>query len=61
MMDTLLNCGLHPGLADDVGDTPAFRTAYIQFIRRFARTARGVDVGAKYEICLLMNEVAPDG
>jgi len=42
MMDTLLNCGLHPGLAADVGDTPAFWTAYIQFIRTFAKTARGV-------------------
>ncbi|KPJ68830.1 MAG: hypothetical protein AMS14_11975 [Planctomycetes bacterium DG_20] len=46
MMDTLLNCGLHPGLADDVGDTPAFWTAYLQFIRRFARTARAVDADA---------------
>jgi rifampicin phosphotransferase len=37
MMDTLLNCGLHPDLADDVGDTPEFWSAYLDFIRKFAR------------------------
>ena len=46
MMDTLLNCGLHPGLADDLGDDPAFWEAYVQFIRMFARTARGVGEAA---------------
>ena len=39
MMDTLLNCGLHPGLADELGDTPEFWSAYLRFIRDFAQTA----------------------
>jgi len=43
MMDTILNCGLHPGLADDVGDTPAFWHLYVQFIESFASTVDGLD------------------
>lgn len=42
MMDTILNCGLTPGLADDVGDTPAFWQLYIEFIRAFAKTVHGL-------------------
>jgi len=42
MMDTLLNCGLHPALADDVGDTPQFWSLYLEFIRMFARTVHGL-------------------
>jgi pyruvate,water dikinase len=42
MMDTILNCGLHPGLADEVGDTPAFWSAMLQFIESFAGTVGGV-------------------
>ena len=38
MMDTILNCGLHPGLADEMGDTPAFWSVYLQFVVAFART-----------------------
>jgi len=42
MMDTLLNCGLHPGLADELGDPPEFWTVYTQFILMFARTVAGL-------------------
>lgn len=42
MMDTILNCGLHPGLAETVGDTPAFWRLYLQFVLRFAKTVAGV-------------------
>lgn len=43
MMDTLLNCGLHPALADDVGDTPHFWRLYLQFMQSFAKTVAGLD------------------
>ena len=43
MMDTILNCGLHPGLAADVGDNAAFWRLWIQFILSFARTAHNLD------------------
>jgi pyruvate, orthophosphate dikinase len=42
MMDTLLNCGLHVGLADDLGRPPWFWDRYLQFIRMFARTVDGI-------------------
>ena len=45
MMDTILNCGLHPALADDVGDTPAFWQLYVEFIRMFAKTVHGIEAG----------------
>ncbi|MBM4143724.1 MAG: hypothetical protein FJ225_09080 [Lentisphaerae bacterium] len=37
MMDTLLNCGLHPELAGEMGDPPEFWAVYTQFILMFAR------------------------
>jgi rifampicin phosphotransferase len=37
MMDTLLNVGLHPGLAEDVGDTPDFWARCLAFVAMFAR------------------------
>ncbi|MFP3937349.1 MAG: PEP/pyruvate-binding domain-containing protein, partial [Phycisphaerae bacterium] len=43
MMDTLLNCGLTPELAEKVGDTEQFWRLYEQFVRSFATTARGLD------------------
>lgn len=46
MMDTLLNCGLHPGLAADVGDTPAFWSLYAAFIHSVARTVHGLGPAA---------------
>lgn len=39
MMDTLLNCGLTPGLA---GDTPRFWRLYVQFVRTFVQTVAGI-------------------
>jgi rifampicin phosphotransferase len=44
MMDTILNCGIHAGLADEVGDTPRFWALYTQFIAMFARTVTDVEV-----------------
>jgi len=41
MMDTLLNCGLHPGLADEVADPAHFRRLYVQFIEMLARSVAG--------------------
>jgi rifampicin phosphotransferase len=46
MMDTLLNCGLHPGLADDLGNPPEFWPVYTQFILMFARTVAGLPAQA---------------
>ncbi len=43
MMDTILNCGLHPGLAEELGDTPHFWHLYIQFITMFARVVAGIE------------------
>jgi len=45
MMDTLLNCPLHAGLADQVGDTPGLWNLYLQFIRSFAHTVDHLDEG----------------
>jgi len=42
MMDTLLNCGLHPGLASAMGGGDALRRLYAQFIRMFAGTVHGI-------------------
>ncbi|MBI2929382.1 MAG: hypothetical protein HYY24_27265 [Verrucomicrobia bacterium] len=38
MMDTLLNCGLHPGQAAEFGEAPPFWQAYVAFIIHFAAT-----------------------
>ncbi|MFW5870231.1 MAG: PEP/pyruvate-binding domain-containing protein, partial [Candidatus Sumerlaeota bacterium] len=38
MMDTLLNVGLHPALADRVGDTPEFWDLFGQFVVMYAKT-----------------------
>jgi pyruvate,water dikinase len=42
MMDTLLNCGLHPGLAE----LPRFEEVYRQFILMFAKTVAGLTADA---------------
>ena len=42
MMDTLLNCGLWPGLAEQVGGTHYFWLLYVRFIVMFAETVAGV-------------------
>ncbi|MFP4356373.1 MAG: PEP/pyruvate-binding domain-containing protein [Phycisphaerae bacterium] len=36
MMDTLLNCGLHPGLAEQLGDTETFWSLWCQFVLHYA-------------------------
>lgn len=38
MMDTILNCGLHPGLEAEFPDRALFWTVYAQFARQFAVT-----------------------
>lgn len=42
MMDTLLNCGIHPGLADTLGDRPAFWHVFLQFVMSFSKTVYGL-------------------
>jgi len=42
MMDTLLNCGLPPDLA---ATNPARARGFLGFVRRFAETAHGADLG----------------
>ncbi|NQZ70339.1 MAG: pyruvate, phosphate dikinase, partial [Lentisphaeria bacterium] len=49
MMDTLLNCGLHPDLAEELGNPPEFWSVYTQFILMFAHTVEDIpedDFGA---------------
>ncbi len=38
MMDTILNCGLHPGLAEVLPDKENFWVVYAQFVKMFAKT-----------------------
>ncbi len=42
MMDTILNCGIHPGLAAAVGDTPQFWRECVPFIEAFAKSVAGI-------------------
>lgn len=42
MMDTILNCGIHPGLAIVVGDTPQFWRECVPFIEAFAKSVAGI-------------------
>ncbi len=44
MMDTLLNCGLHPQLAEEVGTESRFWQLYRQFIVSYAKIVHGLDV-----------------
>ena len=46
MMDTLLNCGLHPDLAEEVGEGAAFWGLYLEFVRMFAKTVHDIPAGA---------------
>lgn len=46
MMDTILNCGIHPGLADEVGDTSNFWQPFVQFIKMFAHTVGDLESGS---------------
>ncbi len=43
MMDTILNCGLSPQLADVLGDPPWFWQCYLGFCRMFAHTVDGLN------------------
>ena len=42
MMDTILNCGIHPGLEVEVGDTPRFWRECVPFIEAFAKSVAGI-------------------
>lgn len=42
MMDTLLNCGLHPQLADTLPNPADFWSRYLEFIDDFADTVHGI-------------------
>lgn len=42
MMDTILNCGLNPALAADLGDAPQFWNVYRQFIVIFSKTVASI-------------------
>ena len=60
MMDTILNCGLHAGLADAAGDTPEFWNLYLQFIRMFAKVVHGID-GSVFDHARFGHESEPTG
>ncbi|MCK5849339.1 MAG: hypothetical protein KAH23_00385 [Kiritimatiellae bacterium] len=42
MMDTILNCGLHTGLADVLPDKEQFWDVYAQFVMMFSKTVAGI-------------------
>jgi len=42
MMDTILNCGLHPTLAQEAPDPARFWSVYAAFARQFAGTVAGI-------------------
>ncbi|MFB3893181.1 MAG: PEP/pyruvate-binding domain-containing protein [Phycisphaerae bacterium] len=48
MMDTLLNCGLHPALADDLADKDRFWLTYRQFVQQFAQTVADVKLDGQH-------------
>ncbi len=48
MMDTILNCGLHPALADEVPDRELFWHVYAAFVRQLGSTVAGISI-ADYE------------
>lgn len=52
MMDTLLNVGLHPGLAEELGDDEPFWRLWIQFVLQYARTVGDVEP-ARFDDILL--------
>jgi pyruvate,water dikinase len=43
MMDTLLNCGVHPGLQEELGESKELGQVLGQFIVAFAVTVKGLD------------------
>lgn len=50
MMDTILNCGLHPALAAEVPSAARFWLVYAQFARQFATTVAHLPAAAFEEI-----------
>ncbi len=44
MMDTILNCGIHAGLAPVSGETREFYGALGHFVRSYAATVKGMDL-----------------
>lgn len=46
MLDTLLNVGLHPGLAAEIGNAAHFWDLYVQFILGFTKTVHGIEAAA---------------
>jgi len=42
MMDTILNCGIHPKLAEKIGDMPEFWHVYIQFVEMFSKVVADI-------------------
>lgn len=42
MMNTILNCGLHPALADQVAHKRLFWQVYAAFVRQFGNTVAGI-------------------
>ncbi|MCK4283184.1 MAG: hypothetical protein KAX44_02620 [Candidatus Brocadiae bacterium] len=48
MMDTILNCGLHPALADQVADKGLFWQVYAAFVQQFGNTVADIPL-ADYE------------
>ncbi len=56
MMDTILNCGLHPALATEVPDEAHFWTVYTQFIRQFAHIVAGIPLSAFHDAAEKLGE-----
>ena len=50
MLDTILNCGLHPGLEEVMPDKVHFWNVYAQFIRQFGGTVAGIPASSYDEI-----------
>ena len=57
MMDTILNCGLHPGLEESIPNKAQFRHVYAQFIQGFAKTVADIPEAEFEKIA----EEIPDG
>ncbi len=48
MMDTILNCGLNPSLAQQMHDADGFWNKYLDFIISFSKTVVGIDLQKIY-------------
>ena len=46
MMDTILNCGMHPGLESKMTDKAHFWAVYRQFVKQFANTVADIPVAS---------------